>query len=513
MTGIYSSAQWEGKPLEPDLTDIMTNTRDYTVLKDAWKGWRDVSGKNMKKQYEDFVSLMNTAIKAGGQYVDMGDYYRSWYEDPNFETDVRNLYEELRPLYTQLHAYVRRKLREYYKDETFPDSGHIPAHLFGNMWAQSWSNIYDILEPYPGMGRESLTNEMERQNYNVTYMYQVAEEFFESIGLEPMPASFWTNSMLVKPNDRDVVCHASAWDFNNGTDFRIKQCTTVTEDQLLTVHHEMGHVQYYIEYKPQPVLFRGGANPGFHEGVADIVSLSFQTPEHLKEIGLLDQLPNGTEGDINFLFQMALDKVAFLPFGYLIDQWRWSVFRGDTTPDKYNRDWWNLRCNYQGISPPVARSDDDFDPGAKYHIPGNTPYIRYFVSFVVQFQWYKALCNVSGYDGPLHRCDIYRNAAAGQRLREMLQMGKSEPWGVAMRTLTRGTPGETDKMSAAPLLEYFTPLLEWLQNENTRNGEKASWDDGCPAGSFVTDFSSGGSTLSTISVILMTIIMMMITMH
>ncbi|XP_052258696.1 angiotensin-converting enzyme-like [Dreissena polymorpha] len=503
MTGIYSSAKWcktstECLALEPGLTAIITNSRNYDELRDAWKGWRDVSGKMMRSKYQEFVTLMNMAIKAGGKYTDMGAYYRSWYEDPKFENDVREIFNELAPLYDQLHAYVRRKLKMHYDAKYFPSSGHIPAHLFGNMWAQQWNNIYDMLEPYPGQGSQNLTKAMIEQNYNVTHMYRVAEEFFVSIGLKPMPDSFWTNSMLVKPPDRDVVCHASAWDFSNGTDFRIKQCTIVTGDQLNTVHHEMGHVQYYLEYNHQPYLFRSGANPGFHEGVADIASLSFQTPEHLKEIGLIPELPNGTEGDINFLMQMALEKVAFLPFGYLIDQWRWSVYRGETTPSNYNKAWWNLRCKYQGVSPPVARSEQDFDPGAKFHIPGNTPYIRYFVSFVLQFQWHQALCQVMNSTRPLHRCDIYKNTIAGDRLKEMLQMGSSEQWGEALFKLTRGTNAENRKLSAAPLLAYFKPLQDWLTEENQKAKENATWDkENCPSGSFVTVLNGAPTIAAT----------------
>lgn len=500
MTAIYSSAKWcpsqgDCMALEPDLTNIMTNSRNYDELRNAWKGWRDVSGAKMRQQYTEWVALMNKAIKAGGKYEDMGDYYRSWYEQETFEEDVKNIFEELRPLYDHLHAYVRHKLKKTYGGDKFPTAGHIPAHILGNMWAQQWSNIYDLLEPYPGKGRESLTVEMKKQNYTIVKMYELAEDFFKSIDMQPMPKTFWNLSMLEKPSDREVVCHASAWDFSNGTDFRIKQCTTVTEDQLITVHHEMGHVEYFLEYLNQSKLFRDGANPGFHEAVADIVSLSFQTPEHLKEINLLDNLPNSTEGDINFLFQMALDKVAFLPFGYLIDQWRWSVYRGQITEKNYNAEWWKLRCQYQGVSPPVQRSESDFDPGAKFHVPANTPYIRYFVSFVLQFQWHKALCELIGKAERLHRCDIYKHAAAGQRLKEMLRMGSSKPWGEAMRVLTNGTKGETDKLSAKALLEYFKPLQEWLESENAKSGEQVGWDrKNCPE----VSLSSGARTQSSI---------------
>lgn len=477
LTGIYSKGKvcLESKgclQLEPGLTDIITNSRSYEELLAVWKGWRDASGKLMRTKYTDFVKAMNAAIKFSG-FNDTGEYWRSWYETPTFEQDVRTLFEELEPLYVELHAYVRKRLKEKYGKDLFPETGHIPAHLFGNMWAQQWSNIYDLLIPFPGASSVDITAKMKEQNYNVTHMYRVAEDFFMSIGMEKMTDAFWQNSMLVKPTDRDVVCHASAWDFYDENDFRIKQCTSVTEDQLLTVHHEMGHIVYFQNYQHQPRLFRGGANPGFHEGMADIVSLSFQTPEHMKVIGLLDEVPQDSDSDINFLLKMALDKVAFLPFGYLIDQWRWSVFRGDTNSSNYNQHWWDLRCRFQGISPPVRRTEEDFDAGAKYHIPGNTPYIRYFVSFVVQFQWHEALCREAGNTRPLHRCDIYNNTNAGNKLREMLRMGSSKPWQDAMEAIT----GQRT-MSAKPLVNYFDPLLKWLKEQNKE--ENTGWSASCP---------------------------------
>ncbi|KAL3837175.1 hypothetical protein ACJMK2_022550 [Sinanodonta woodiana] len=458
MTSIYSTAKGcidatTCLPLEPDLTDIISNSRNYDKLKAAWKGWRDASGKKMKHLYPQYIQLLNEAITYEKKYADMGDYYRSWYESDTFENDVRALFVELAPLYKNLHAYVRRKLREHYGNDNFPTTGHIPAHILGNMWAQQWNNIYDLVAPYPEKESANITKAMIDRKYNVTYMYQVAEEFFTSIGLYEMPSLFWEKSMLVKPDGREVVCHASAWDFSNGRDFRIKQCTSITEDQLLTVHHEMGHIEYFLAYKDLPLLYRGGANPGFHEGVADIVTLSFLTPEHLNKIGLLDAVPgpDDTEGDINFLFRMALEKVAFLPFGYLIDQWRWSVFRGETTPAKYNEKWWDLRCEFQGINPPVERTNDDFDPGAKYHIPGGVPYIS-----------------------------------------EMLKMGASRPWGEAMSKITNGTD---DKLSALPLLEYFKPLVDWLEKNNKQYNETVGWDlNKCP--NFLSSNVLSGSSIT-----------------
>ncbi|CAL1532569.1 unnamed protein product [Lymnaea stagnalis] len=457
--------------LEPGLTDLLATSRDYDTLLEAWKGWRDATGPKMKDSYVKYVDAVNEAIRITG-YNDLGEYWRSSYETPTFEEDVANLFAQVRPLYEQLHGYVRRKLKGVYGADKFPASGHIPAHLLGNMWAQEWNNIVKDVSPYPNKKSLDVTDEMVKQGYNATRMFRTAEAFFVSLGFDPMVPTFWTKSMLVKPDDRDVVCHASAWDFKTGEDFRIKMCTVITHQDLMTIHHEMGHVEYYMQYKNQSLVYREGANPGFHEAVGDLMTLSVQTPRHLKKLNLLDEVPDDPETDLNFLMNIALQKVAFLPFGYLIDQWRWSVFRGNTKPDDYNKDWWDLRCRFQGLSSPVPRSTSDFDPGAKYHVAGDVPYIRYFVSFIIQFQFHKAACNDSGHVGPLHTCDIYNNKAAGARIRQMLQLGSSRPWQDAMEVLT----GQRN-MDATALLEYFHPLLEFLKKEN---GNDYGWDPQCP---------------------------------
>ncbi|XP_050407171.1 angiotensin-converting enzyme [Patella vulgata] len=477
MRTIYSTGQVclsesECLPLDPDLTRLFAESRDYDRLLAAWQGWRDVSGKKMKDLYEEFVALSNEAIVANG-YEDTGAYWRSWYDTPTFEEDLVDLFETLKPLYVNLHAYTRNKLKEFYGADKFPSTGQIPAHLLGNMWAQTWNNLYDVLEPYKNKDSIDVTPEMIRQNFTAVKMFEVSDEFFESLGMIKMPDRFWNYSMLSKPEDRDVVCHASAWDFYNRQDFRVKQCTEINMEDLITVHHEMGHIEYYLQYKDQPVVFRGGANPGFHEAVGDVISLSVQTPKHLEKIDLIQNVTNDNEADINFLMRMALQKIAFLPFGYLIDQWRWSVFSGETPKDKYNEKWWDLRCKYQGVSPPVTRTEEDFDPASKFHIPNNTPYIRYFVSFVIQFQFHKALCNAASQTGPLHQCDIYQNQQAGQLLSEMLKLGSSLPWPEAMVMVS----GE-DKMNATALMEYFQPLTDWLQEQN---GDDIGWEDACPA--------------------------------
>lgn len=474
MDEIYSTAkvcpnQDQCWSLEPELTNIMATSRNYKSLLYAWEGWHNASGVPLKPIYPTFVELSNQAMKADG-FKDTGDYWRSWYGSETFEAEVEGLYRAVEPLYKQLHAFVRRRLYKQYGPKYINLRGPIPAHLLGNMWAQTWSNVYGLMIPFPDKPNLDVTHKMVEQGYDAKRMFRVAEEFFTSLGLMGMPEEFWNKSMLVKPTDREVVCHASAWDFYNKEDFRIKQCTSVTMEHLFTAHHEMGHIQYYLQYKDQPVGFRGGANPGFHEAIGDVLSLSVSTPGHLHSIGLLDTLTDDAESDINFLFKMALEKIAFLPFGYLIDQWRWDVFRGRTTVDNYNSDWWDLRTKYQGICPSTPRSEDNFDPGAKYHIPANTPYIRYFVSFILQFQFHQKLCGVSNHTGPLHKCDIYKSKEAGDVLRKVLQAGSSKPWPEVLQDALG-----TDKMDPGALMEYFRPVTEWLIEQN--HNETIGWPE------------------------------------
>uniref|UniRef100_T1E6J3 Angiotensin-converting enzyme n=1 Tax=Crotalus horridus TaxID=35024 RepID=T1E6J3_CROHD len=458
--------------LEPDITEIMATSHSYRKLLYAWEGWHNSAGNPLRSKYEKFVSLSNEAYKMDG-FQDTGAYWRSWYDSPTFKEDIEQLYQQLEPLYLNLHAYVRRKLYNQYGSKYINLKGPIPAHLLGNMWAQQWNNIYDMMVPFANKPHLDVTNTMKQKNWNATHMFRVSEEFFTSLGMFEMPPEFWEKSMLEKPTDgREVVCHASAWDFFNRKDFRIKQCTTVTMEQLFTVHHEMGHVQYYLQYKNQPVSFRSGANPGFHEAIGDVMSLSVSTPIHLKKIELLTNVTEDRESDINYLLKMALEKIAFLPFGYLIDQWRWDVFSGRTPPSRYNFDWWYLRTKYQGICPPIARNETNFDPGAKYHIPANTPYIRYFVSFILQFQFHKALCQAANHTGDLHTCDIYNSKEAGQKLSEAMKAGSSQPWQDILQQLTG-----TNKMDASALLEYFKPVIEWLQKENGKNNETLGWPE------------------------------------
>jgi peptidyl-dipeptidase A len=449
-----------------DLTRLMRTNRDAKELLDAWRGWRTVSPP-MRKDFARYVELANRGARELG-FADTGAMWRSKYDMPPdaFAEELDRLWKQVRPLYLKLHAYVRSKLREKYGDEVVPENGPLPAHLLGNMWAQSWENAYPLVAPSDDTSAFDLTQILKSRQTTPQQTVRYGEGFFTSLGFDPLPETFWTRSLFVKPRDREVVCHASAWDVDAVDDLRIKMCIEITAEDFATVHHELGHNFYQRAYNRQPFLFRGSANDGFHEAVGDTIALSV-TPEYLVKIDLLDKAPASSQ-DIGLLLQMALDKVAFLPFGLLIDQWRWKVFSGENPPDQYNRTWWDLRLKYQGVAPPVVRSEEDFDPGAKYHVAANVSYTRYFLAHILQFQFHRAVAKVADCKQPLHRCSIYGNREAGKRLMETLQMGQSRPWPDALEALT----GQR-QMDATAIREYFAPLEEWLDKQN--EGKPVGW--------------------------------------
>merc|ERR1711970_954039 len=485
MSTIYSTAKVLGFgsdkrnfSLEPELTEVLAKSRNPDELKYYWKQWRESSGKEIRGMYHTYVGLYNKAAKLNG-FKDASIMKVDPYESDIFQQEMEETWLGLKPLYEQLHAYVRNKLHSFYGQDIVPNSGPLPAHLLGNMWAQSWSNIADIVKPYPEKPSINVTGEMIRQGWTQTKMFQKADEFFQSMGLDKMPDKFWSESLLEKPNDgRDVVCHASAWDFYNGEDYRIKQCTEVNQEHFVTVNHEMGHVQYFLQYAHQSYLYRDGANPGFHEGVADVLSLAVGTATYFQMLGLVGEEVDisDEQTNINILFDMALERIAFLPFGYLVDKFRWDVYSGKTSLENMNCHWWKLRNEIQGLKPPGKRSHEQFDAGAKFHVAGDVGYVRYFTAFIYEFQFYRALCLESGQyvpgdpEKPLHRCNFYGSKKAGDKLRGMLKMGASRPWPEAMEKMT----GQR-KMSTEALMEYFAPLEVWLRNENEKSGVEVGW--------------------------------------
>jgi peptidyl-dipeptidase A len=449
-----------------DLERILAHSTNPDELLDAWVGWHKISVP-MKDKYARFVQLSNKGAKELG-FKDTGAMWRANYDmtPEQFSAEMERLWRQVEPFYVSLHTYVRRQLiKKYGKIADRPD-GLIPAHLLGNMWAQDWSNVYPLAAPANGGQGYNLTQLLKDHKVDELGMVHYGENFFKSLGFAELPKTFWERSLFVKPQDRDVVCHASAWDIDSQSDLRLKMCIEVNDVDFVTVHHELGHNFYQRAYKEQPPLFQDSANDGFHEAVGDTIALSV-TPEYLKEVGLLDAVPPES-ADIGYLLKEAMDKIAFLPFGLLIDQWRWKVFSGEVTPEQYNKAWWELKAKYQGVAPPTDRSESDFDPGAKYHIASNTPYARYFLARILQFQFHRALCEVAGQKGPLHRCSVYQNKAAGERLNKMLSMGKSKPWPDALEAIS----GQR-QMDATAILDYFAPLKKWLDEQN--QGEKAGW--------------------------------------
>ncbi|CAB3378676.1 Hypothetical predicted protein [Cloeon dipterum] len=466
-----------GLRLEPELTLIMARSRDWDELQYVWFEWRRRTGQKIRDLFEQMAHVSNQAAHYNN-FTDTGEYWIFPYESPTFRFDVEDAWDAIKPLYVQLHTYVRRKLRDHYGPEKIHRRAPIPAHILGNMWGQSWGNILDVTIPYPGKHFIDVTPEMQAQGYTPITMFKIAEQFYLSLNMTPMPPEFWEKSIFEELPDRHVICQPSAWDFCNGKDFRIKMCAHVNMKDLITAHHEMAHIQFFMHYAHLPKVFRDGANPGFHEAVGEAIGLSISTPEHLQSLGLLTRSVDHLAHDINFLFSQALDKLPFMAFALTMDTWRWDVFgQGAIGKDRYNCHWWRLSEKYTGIKPPLLRSEIDFDPGSKYHVPANIPYIRYFVGSVLQYQIHRALCIKAGrYDPndphhkPLHKCDISRSHAAGELLKKMMSMGSSRPWQDALYEIT----GER-KLNPSALLEYFHPLQEWLRKENLRTQEFIGW--------------------------------------
>jgi len=451
-----------------DLENIMSTSHDPDELRRAWLGWHAV-GAPMRDRYTRMAVLANKGARDLG-FADTGAMWLSGYDmaPDAFAAEMDRLWQQVRPLYVSLHAYTRSQLVKKYGASVVSADGPIPAHLLGNMWSQTWDNIYPMLAAPNADPGYDLTDILKQRKTDPLGMVKYGEKFFMSLGFPALPQTFWERSMFTKPADRDVVCHASAWDVDFVDDLRIKMCIEIKAEDFLTIHHELGHNFYQRAYDKQPMLFRDSANDGFHEAIGDTIALSV-TPEYLKQLGFIENVPPES-ADLGLLMRKSLEKVSFLPFGLMIDKWRWGVFSGKITPTNYNKAWWDLKREYQGVAPPAPRSEADFDPGAKYHIPANVPYARYFLANILQFQFHRAMCRQIGYKGPLHRCSIYNNKEAGARLEKMLAMGKSRPWPEALEALT----GEK-QMDATAMLEYFAPLKKWLDEQNKANGAKLDW--------------------------------------
>lgn len=465
--GVLNGEPISGSDIEAEMGNL---ARTPDELKEMWASWHDNVGAPMREDYTRMVGIANEGAKELG-FADLGAMWRSGYDmsPDEFAAETERMWQEVKPLYVALHTYVRGKLNDKYGDDVQPRTGPIRADLLGNMWAQEWGNIYPLVAP-EGAGDigYDLTDLIENKGLDAIGMVKVGEQFFSSLGFEPLPATFWERSQFVKPADREVVCHASAWNVDNIDDLRIKMCIKPNADDFTTIHHELGHNYYQRAYNGQDFLYLTGANDGFHEAIGDMIALSI-TPEYLVQIDMLpaEQVPSADK-DIGLLLRQAMDKVAFLPFGLLLDRYRWNLFNGSIADAEYNTAWTDLRREYQGVTPPVERPAEGFDPGAKYHIPGNVSYTRYFLARLLQFQFYKAACDTAGWEGPLHRCSFYGNKEVGKNLNAMLEMGASKPWPDALEAFT----GER-QMNGTAMVEYFAPLMAWLEEQNA--GEEAGW--------------------------------------
>ncbi|NCP13557.1 MAG: M2 family metallopeptidase [Sphingomonadales bacterium] len=465
--GTLNGEPINGSDIEAEMGNL---ERTPEELKEMWASWHDNVGAPMREDYTRMTALANEGAKELG-FADFGAMWRSGYDmsPEQFAGETERMWQEVKPLYIALHTYVRGKLNDKYGDAVQPRTGPIRADLLGNMWAQEWGNIYPVVAP-EGAGDigYDLTDLIAQKDLDAIKMTKMGEQFFSSLGFDPLPETFWERSQFVKPADREVVCHASAWNLDNVDDLRIKMCIKPNADDFTTIHHELGHNYYQRAYNKQDYLHLTGANDGFHEAIGDMIALSI-TPEYLVQIDLLDakDVPSADK-DIGLLLRQAMDKVAFLPFGLLLDRYRWGLFDGSIPEAATNTGWNDLRRDYQGVVPPVERDPAGFDAGAKYHIPGNVSYTRYFLARLLQFQFYKAACDTAGWEGPLHRCSFYGNKDVGAKLDAMLEMGASKPWPDALEAFT----GER-QMNGTALVEYFAPLMTWLEEQN--KGEVAGW--------------------------------------
>lgn len=474
MTGEYGKGKWCPDAAKAEncldvggVTEVLAESRDPKRLKEVWQGWQTISPK-MKPEYSRFVELANMGAKELG-FADSGAMWRAKYDmaPDDFAKEVDRLWEQVKPLYLSLHAYTRMKLHEKYGDAV-PADGPIPAYVLGNIWSQDWSNVYPLVSSASADPGYSLNNILKTRKASATDMVKIGERFYTSLGFAPLPETFWARSLFVKPVDRDVVCHASAWDIDAVNDLRIKMCITPTEEDFNTIHHELGHNFYQRAYNTLPALFRDSANDGFHEAIGDTIALSV-TPEYLQKIGMITSVPDASR-DTGLLMARALEKISFLPFGLLVDQWRWKVFSGEVKPDSYNKAWWDLRLKYQGITPDGARGEEFFDPGSKYHVAAVVPYTRYFLAHILQFQFHRALAKEAGCTTPLHRCSIYDSKAAGAKLEAMLKLGVSKTWQDALETMTGSR-----QMDATAIIDYFAPLKKFMDDELTKKGVKVGW--------------------------------------
>ena len=443
---------------------IIDNSRDPKELLRAWEGWHEI-GKPMKPMYMRMVDIGNQGSVDLG-YEGLSDLWFSKYDMPaeDFLDDTDRVWSEVKPLYDALHCHVRAKLNEHYGDEVISKTGPLPVHMLGNMWGQSWSNIYDLVyEEKSDSKYIDVTKIINEKSLSEIEMVEYAEDFFISMGFKPLPKTFWERSLFVKPRDRSVVCHASAWNLDPANnDLRIKMCIEKNEEDFITIHHELGHIFYYQAYNHIPTVFQAGANDGFHEAFGDLLTLSI-TPDYLVDIGFIseDDAEEAKQDPIGLLMKQALDGVVIVPWALMLDKWRSGVFDGEIDESNLNSSWWSLREEYQGINTSYERSENYFDPGAKYHIPGNTPYTRYYLASIMQYQFHEALCNLINYDGYLHECSIYGNKEAGDRIISTMAMGQSLPWQDAFENLTGSR-----QLSGKSIMNYYAPLKEWLDEEN-----------------------------------------------
>lgn len=477
------------------LEQVLAGERDYPAQLQAWREWLTAVAP-LHAPFRAAVELANAGARRHGQ-PDLGALWRSRYEQPpaKLQARVEALWRQLAPLYRQLQCYAGHRLRAEYGDRGTLEGGLLPAHLLGDPWQQDWTNVWDLLVPYPQAASPDVTDALQRRADRLrrTALAQAgngslqarflaarageraaaralvadAEGFYTGLGLPPLPERFWQYSRFLRPLEAPASCAASTWNLDLAGDVRVQLCLGQTEGDFLTAAHELGHAHYERAYRDLPAWLQDGANDAFHEAVGDIAMLAM-TPRWLHSAGLAAAPGHDHHARINAQMRIALARLPRLAAALALEHWRWGVFAGRIPAAQDNRAWWTLKARYQGVGPAEPRPADGFDVGAKYHVAAYRPYLRYFLAGVLQFQFHQALCAAAGQHGPLSDCEIAGDRRAGQHLQAMLASGARQPWPQTLQAFTGH-----DDFDAGPLLDYFAPLAQWLAEQN--RGQDCLW--------------------------------------
>jgi len=436
-----------------EIDDLLEDSNDLDARLNAWRASKEV-GKVLKGGLAELVSLRNQTVQALGY----DNYFHYQVSDYGMTVDEmmalnRQLVEDLRPLYRELHTWARYEFAKRYGVDEVPDL--LPAHWLPNRWAQDWSSMVTV----EGLDIDGALADKEPE-----WLVKQAERFYRSLGFGELPASFWEKSSLYPlPPDANYKknTHASAWHIDLQDDVRCLMSVVPSARWYETTHHELGHIYYYISYtNPDvPPLLREGANRAFHEGVGSLLGMASMQKPFMAGLGLVD--PDAETDQIKALLKEALNTVVFIPFSAgTMTHFERDLYAGGLTKDEFNKRWWAHVRSFQGVAPPQPRGEDYCDAATKTHIINDAAqYYDYALSYVILHQLHDHIAkNILDQDP--RQTNYYGSKDVGKFLYDILKLGGSEDW----RKVMRDRLGQ--ELSAKPMLDYFEPLLAWLQERN-----------------------------------------------